>query len=141
MSDAARPTRFEPPPSEEGAPFWEASAERRFVLPWCPQCDRPHWYPRAVCPHCLGPRLQWREASGRAVVYAASVQHEAGMPQMAGREPYVVALVDLDEGVRMMTNVVGCDPESVGAGMRVRLTWERLSDGRHLPLFEADEGA
>jgi uncharacterized OB-fold protein len=113
----------------------EATRDRRLMLPWCTGCERPHWYPREVCPWCLGDAIAWRAASGRATVHAVSVHHRAGMPQMEGREPYAVALVDLAEGVRMMTNVVGCDPADVAVGQAVVVTWESLSDGRNLPLF------
>lgn len=128
--------RFEPPESEAGAPFWAATREERFELPWCTGCDRAHWYPREVCPHCGGRELEWRVASGRGEVYAASVQHRAGWPGLAEGVPYTVALVDLDEGVRLLSNVVGCAPEDVEVGMAVQVTWESLSDGRGLPVFE-----
>lgn len=127
--------RFEPPESEAGAPFWAATRERRLVLPWCTACEVPHWYPRDVCPRCLGSAIEWREASGRAVVHACSVMPKAAMPVLADRVPYVVALVDLDEGVRMMTNVVGADPASVAVGQAVVADWEPLTDGRHLLVF------
>jgi uncharacterized OB-fold protein len=68
-------------------------------------------------------------------VYATSVQHRPGPGRDADDGPYVVALIDLDAGVRMMSNVVGCTPEEVAVGMRVALDWEPLSDGRHLPVF------
>ena len=86
--------------------------------------------------------MTWREASGRARVHAAVVEHrpEAAGAAFAGGQPYCVALVDLEEGVRIMTNVVGCAPGDVQAGMAVTLTWEPLSDGRRLPLFEAASG-
>ena len=61
--------------------------------------------------------------------------HQPGNPMMADRVPYVLALVDLEEGVRMATNIVGCDPADVHVGMAVRVDWEALSDGRHLPVF------
>ncbi len=128
-------TRFEPPESVAGAPFWAATRDRRFVLPWCVACGRPHWFPRDLCPHCLATELEWREASGRGRVYSVSVMAKAANPAMAGREPYAVALVDLAEGVRMMTNVVGIAPDEVTVGAPVTVTWERLGDGRHLPLF------
>ncbi len=82
--------------------------------------------------------LEWRTASGRATVYAAGVEHrpEAAGANFSDGQPYCVALVDLEEGVRMLTNVVGCPPDAVHSGMAVTVTWERLSDGRQLPLFE-----
>ena len=79
----------------------------------------------------------------RATVYAAVVEHrpEAAGAAFSGGEPYCVALVDLEEGVRMMTNVVGCPPDEVHSGMAVAVTWEPLSDGRQLPLFRPAPGA
>lgn len=135
MNVSEEPTRFEPAESVAGAPFWAATRERRLVLPWCLACARPHWFPRDFCPHCLGSALEWREASGQGEVYALSVMPKPANPAMAGREPYAVALVDLAEGVRMMTNIVGADADDVAIGQAVTVTWEPLSDGRHLPLF------
>lgn len=128
-------TLIEPPIGPDAVPFWEATRERRLVLPWCTACDRPHWYPRAVCPACLGDSIEWRAASGVGEVYAASVQHRPGPGRDPAAGPYVVVLVDLPEGVRVMSNVVECDPEDVTVGMAVELTWHPLSDGRHLPMF------
>jgi uncharacterized OB-fold protein len=135
---AAAPTRFEPPVGAESGPYWEATREGRLLVQWCTACDRGLFYPRTLCPHCgaSGP-LEWREASGRAIVHAAVVEHR---PELAGAafaqgEPFCIALVDLEEGVRMMTNVVGCPPDDVTIGMAVTVTWEPLSDGRQLALF------
>jgi uncharacterized protein len=130
----SEPTRFEPPISEAAEPFWNATREGRLLLPWCTACARPVWYPREVCPRCLGSTLEWRESHGRGVVYACTVEHKAQTRALAA--PYVVALVELDEGVRLLSNVVGRPPERVAVGDRVRVTWEPLSDGRRLPLFE-----
>lgn len=128
--------RFEPPESPAAAPFWQGTREQKLLLQWCRPCAAPIFFPREACPACLGVDLDWRESTGEGEVYACSVMHRAGNRQMQDRVPYVVALVDLDEGVRMMSNVVGCAPGAVRVGMRVRVTWEALSDGRALPLFE-----
>ena len=128
--------RFEPPSTEVSEPFWQATRERRLIMQWCRPCERVVFYPREICPRCLGSDLDWRDSPGTGTVYAFSVHYRTGSPEMMDRTPYVVALVDLDEGARMMTNIVGCDPDDVGVGMGVRVTWEHLSDGCHLPLFE-----
>jgi uncharacterized OB-fold protein len=149
-------TRMEPPVGAESGPFWEATREGTLLVQWCTSCDRGIFYPRFFCPYCgaAGPggsaadqsgqsggsggsTLEWRTASGRAIVHAATVEHNpaATGATFSHGEPYVVALVDLDEGVRMMTNIVGCAPEDVRPGMAVTVTWEPLSDGRQLPLF------
>ena len=131
-----RPTQLE---SAEAGPYWEATRSRRLVLPWCTACDRPFWYPRAACPGCLGTDIDWREAAGRGTVYAVSVQHNAALPEFKDLVPYTVALVELDEGVRFMSNVVNSDPAEVAVGQRVRLSWESLEDGRAIAVFEPEE--
>jgi len=79
--------------------------------------------------------VKWRDDSGGGTVYATSVHRRPGPGRDADEGPYVVVLVELDAGVRMMSNVVGCPPEEVTTGMRVTIAWEPLSDGRHLPVF------
>ncbi len=144
-------TRPEPPVGAESGPFWDATREGRLLVQWCARCDRGVFYPRAFCPYCAAPAaggggevggpLLWREASGRATVHAAVVEHrpEAAGATFADGAPYCIALVDLEEGVRMMTNVVGCRPEDVHCGMAVTVSWEPLSDGRQLALFRPAE--
>jgi len=127
--------RFEPPVSDRAKPFWDATSERRLVLQYCRTDGLPIHYPREACPRCLGTDLEWRPASGRGVVYAFTVNHVQGSAATERTLPFVVALVDLEEGVRMMTNIVGCSPSDVRAGMPVDVSWEPLSDGRALPMF------
>lgn len=128
-------TRFEPPVSDEATTFWDATRAQQFLLPWCTACVTAIWYPRLTCPRCLGDAVEWREASGTATVYACSIHWKPGTGRVDEDGPYVVALVDLTEGVRVMTNVVECAPSDVEIGMAVVLAWEPLSDGRHLPVF------
>ena len=134
--------RFEPTATDVTDPFWDGTREGAYLVQWCTDCGEPIFYPREVCPGCLSADgLEWRRSSGAGTVYALSVQYRPGNPTMVDRVPYAVALVDLDAGgdgatVRVMTNVVGCDPEDVAVGDGVRLVWEDLSDGRRLPLVE-----
>ena len=141
-------TRLEPPVGAESGPYWDATREGRLLVQWCLRCDRGIFYPRAFCPYCagvggdeVGGPLAWHEASGRATVHAAVVEHrpEAAGALFANGTPYCVALVDLEEGVRMMTNIVGCRPGDVHSGMALTVTWEPLSDGRQLALFRPAE--
>jgi uncharacterized OB-fold protein len=137
-AEAVEHVRFEPPVGPESGPFWDATREGRLLVQWCTACDRGIFFPRALCPFCGGTgALEWREATGRAKVHAAVVEHrpEAAGAAFAHGEPFCIALVDLEEGVRMMTNVVGCPPDEVHSGMAVTVTWEPLSDGRQLALF------
>src|SRR5262249_6127571 len=108
----------------------------KLVLQWCSDCDQAVHYPREACPACFGSSLEWRASSGVGEVHACSVMHRAGNPGMADQVPYTVALVELEGGARLMTNIANCDPEKVAVGMKVKVSWEPLSDGRNLPLFE-----
>lgn len=129
-----------PVPADDAAsaPFWDATRSKRLVFQRCDDCGAPVWYPRAVCPSCLSGDLTWTEATGRGTVYSVSVHYRAPAPELADDVPYAVALVDLDDGPRMLTNVVGCDPEAVRIGDRVLATWRALPDGRHLLQFAPD---
>jgi uncharacterized OB-fold protein len=128
--------RLEPPVTEVSEPFWQATREHRLMVQRCADCESWVWYPRTACTKCLGENLRWTRVSGKGTVYAFSVHHRPGVAEMKGRVPYVVALVELEEGVRLLSNLVACDPESVHVDQAVRLTWEALSDGRNLPVFE-----
>jgi uncharacterized OB-fold protein len=148
--------RLQPEAGAASEEFWEATKQRRYLVQWCDACARPIFHPREVCPQCLGAgHLAWRESTGTGTVHAVSVQHRPANPAMTDQVPYAVALVDLDAGgrgsarasdgepappevaptIRVMSNVVGCEPTSVAVGDSVELTWEPLDDGRHLPLF------
>ncbi|HXQ18303.1 MAG TPA: OB-fold domain-containing protein [Acidimicrobiales bacterium] len=133
------PGRMEPPVTPTSEPFWEATKQRQLVLQWCTECERAIFFPRDNCPVCLGSSLDWRPASGRGVVHSVTVETSSPNPAIAGGDPYAVALVDLEEGVRMMSNIVGCPPGEVAVGQAVQVTWAQLSDGRHLPQFERRE--
>jgi uncharacterized OB-fold protein len=125
--------RFAPPQSPAGTPFWDASRERRLTLPWCTECERPHWYPRGFCPSCLSEDVEWRDAEPEGTVHAVSVQPKPNHPGLADRAPYAVVLVDLADGVRMMLQ---CATTTIAVGDPVRIGWEPLPDGRHLPTAE-----
>lgn len=112
-----------PEADPETAPFWEAIGSGRFQIQRCQACGRHVFYPRLVCPHCGGGPLEWVPASGRASVHSYTVVHRAP-PAFAGDVPYVVALVDLEEGPRMMTRLLGIEPGDVEIGMPVRVAIE-----------------
>ncbi|MFN8019299.1 MAG: OB-fold domain-containing protein [Acidimicrobiales bacterium] len=107
MSTEAPAERIQPPTSPAALPFWEATREQRLVLQWCTACEQAIHFPREACPRCLGTALEFRPAAGTGTIYAASTMPVPGNAGMAGRAPYVVALVELPEGVRLMANVVG----------------------------------
>ena len=118
-----------------GRTYWARAAEGELALPYCTSCNRPFWYPRWHCPQCGSAAVEWRPASGHGSVHTFTVVRRSDHPYFRERVPYVVAMIELDEGIRIMSNVVGCRPEVVTIGMRVRCTFEWIDDCVGLPLF------
>lgn len=132
-------TRPVPEPTAYAAPYWAAAREHRLVLQHCPRCDRIQHFPRPWCTSCLHDALGYVDASGRGTVYACTVVRRNPHPAFAARVPYVLALVELDEGVRVTSNVVDCDPDTVHVGQRVRVCFEDVDDDHTVPLFTPEE--
>lgn len=120
-------------PDSQTQAWWDATRESRLLVQRCRACGHNQHYPRPLCTECGSTNLEDIEASGRGSVYSFTVVHRA--PHPAFTPPYVVALVRLEEGPVLLTNIVGCEPDDVGCDMRVAVTWETLPDGRRLPLF------
>jgi uncharacterized OB-fold protein len=133
MTAAERPV---PTPDAATAPYWSAAHEQRLVMPRCLDCSRYHFYPRTLCPHCGSTRLEWSACGGRGTVYSYTIVHRAPSPAFAADVPYVVAVVEIDEGPRLMTNVVGCAPDAVRIGMKVGVAFRQVTDDVTLPVFE-----
>lgn len=135
-ADALRPR---PDPSPLTAPFWAAARERRLVRPYCPACDHSFFTPQIACPRCLSTDWEYRESSGRGVVYSATVVHRAPYPGFTS--PYHVAIVDLEEGWQMLSNIVGTDArpgaeaDPVPIGTAVTVDWLPLDERIVLPVF------
>lgn len=121
MTDATPGTALpapQPQPTPDDAPFWEGARQDRLVLPRCRSCGTVIWYPRHFCPACAGFDVEWFEASGRGTVYACTAVHRAQGP-WGPAAPYVIAYVELEEGPRVLTNVIGVDAGSVEVGQAV----------------------
>ena len=116
-------------------PFWDGARRGALLIQRCPDCGRPQFYPRPRCVRCGG-SIDWIEASGEGRVYSYTVVHRAPHESLVPLVPYVVALVDLAEGVRMMSRVRAADSGAVQIGAAVRVAFERVSDEVTLPLFE-----
>ncbi|HRH87225.1 MAG TPA: Zn-ribbon domain-containing OB-fold protein [Rubrivivax sp.] len=120
----------------ESAPYWSALKERRLILKHCRDCGRHHFYPRALCPHCHSDALEWSDSRGTGSIYSYTVARRPAGPAFKADAPYVVAVVDLDEGARMMTNLVTDDVESVRIGQRVAVHFDAVTDEVTLPRFK-----
>lgn len=126
-----------PVPSNTSRPFWEAAKERRLVIQYDRQAKRWQFYPRAIGLDSGRRDLEWREVSGKGSVYSYTVTHipTAGFED---KVPYALAIVYLDEGVRMLANVIHAAPDDVRIGMRVKVCWEEIGDDAVYFAFEPD---
>lgn len=140
VAEGERPPkpRPAPAPEPEAAEYWAAARQGRLVLQRCQACGHHQLYPRDRCLRCRAP-VSWVDASGRGTVYSYTVIRQNYSRPFRDWIPYVVALVDLAEGPRLMTNVVGCAPEDVHVGMAVRAgRFEEVSEEAGVVLFEPE---
>lgn len=139
MGDYLKPV---PVPDPDSAPFWAACREHRLVLQKCTACGAVRYPPGPFCPHCRARAAEWIESAGCGRVFSwIVVTHPVPKEVYAGDVPYVVALVELDEGVRMASNVVGCTPAAVHGDMRVEVVFDDVAPGTTLPRFRPAGGA
>ena len=131
------PARPLPDTRNAGARFWRAAAEGILLVPTCTACGTAFWHPRPRCPHCGSDQVDWIKASGRGAIHTFTVVRQSGDPWFKTRLPYAVAMVELDEGVRMLTNVVETPIQSLAIGMRVEVLFEPANKEIAIPLFRA----
>ena len=124
-----------PEPSNESRPFWAGLHEHRLLLQRCTNCFRVRHYPRPVCDACYAMKYDWIEASGRGIVHSWTVTHHAFHFGFKRDLPYVTVVVDLEEGVRIVSNLVDVAPADVRIGLAVEVRFARFDDDLVLPLF------
>ena len=129
------PEKPAPPVTYWTKPFWKAAKEGRLVIQKCADCGKHIFYPRVCCPHCSSDCVEWVEASGKGTVYSYTVVCSNAPSAFIADTPFVIAIVRLEEGVQMLSNIIGCPPESVRCDMPVEVTFERLNDEFTLPKF------
>jgi len=112
---------------EENRPWWEALKRHELYLQRCRDCAAIRYYPRAQCPECLSPRTEWIRASGRGKVYTFTATWQNQAAGFRESIPYVMAYVQLDEGPKMLTNIIDCGPEQVKIGMPVEVVYEDVT--------------
>lgn len=122
----------------DSEPFWQACEESRLVGPVCTDCGAWSWPPSPCCRRCRSQAQEWRELSGFGVIWSFARVHHAFHPSLAKRVPYIVGLIDLDEGLRMVGRVEAGDKEPT-IGARVRARFEE-QEGRRFPYFELAPG-
>ena len=134
MTDSnLNPNRPDPIMSVDGAFFWKAAAEGRFVVQKCGGCGMLHHPPRAMCPECLSTKKEEALLSGRGAV--ASWVMPIHPPAFGFDTPPIVALIELEEGIRMISNIEGADPKTMKVGLAVKVGFTKTRGGHTLPIF------
>jgi uncharacterized OB-fold protein len=130
-----KPMKPVPRPAPESEPYWKAAHEHRLEVPQCDDCGH-HWFPPSrTCPHCLSPNLHWQQVCGRGKVFSFVIYDRVYHPSFAEDVPYVVALIELEEGPRLISNVIGIAPDEVRCEMPVEVVFDDVTEAATVPKF------
>jgi uncharacterized OB-fold protein len=133
MSEYNKPL---PNPSVESKPFWDGCKNHQLLLPRCNSCGHC-WFPAsATCPKCLSTEWKWTKSSGRGKIYSFGVYHRLYHKGFEAEIPYTVVVVQLEEGPRILSNIVGCAPEKLQCDMPVEVVFEDITEDTALYKFK-----
>jgi uncharacterized OB-fold protein len=135
MTETVRPKPL-PVITEENRPFWEGCRQGKLLLQYCEQCQTYQFYPRLYCMHCGAGETRWVEASGRGSVYSFTIIRQNKAPEFVRETPYNVALVQLEEGPRMMSSLVDCALEDLRVDLPVAVVFDEVNETISLPRFQ-----
>jgi uncharacterized OB-fold protein len=126
------------PITPEARPYWDGLKQERLMLPKCGDCGHVFWYPRVLCPRCHSRQIAWVQSSGQGSLYAFEIAHQSFNRAMKIPRPYVLAMIQLTEGPRMLSNLINVepDPSAVKIGMPVEVVFTKLTDDVTIPLFQ-----
>jgi uncharacterized OB-fold protein len=127
--------KFLPSPQPGTKPFWEGCRQGQLLLQKCDQCGAQQFYPRMICTSCSARSLQWVESSGSGTVVSWTIVRHPVSEAYADDVPYVIALIKLQEGPTMMSQIIDCEPESVHCGMQVSVCFQDWTDDVSMPMF------
>ena len=125
-----------PQANPDTQPFWDGCKEHELRFQKCMDCGHVRWPPSMICPECHAALTEWITAGGKGAVYTYAVYHRAFHPAFKDDLPYVAAIVELEEGPHLLTNIIGCKPEAVRCDMPVKVAWEDVTDEFSLPKFK-----
>jgi uncharacterized OB-fold protein len=128
-------SKFLPSPRPGTMPFWEGCKRHQLLLQQCTKCGTQQFYPRVMCSSCSARSPEWVEASGNGTVLSWTIVRHPVSEAYADDIPYVIALIKLQEGPTMMSQIIDCDPESVRSGMRVEVSFQDWTDEISMPMF------
>ncbi len=120
---------------EETRPFWEGTKRHELHLQKCRDCGKFRFYPRSICPYCLSYNTEWTKVSGKGTIYSFTVSHREAAPAFRLDVPYNIAIIELEEGVRMMSNIVECRNEDLSIDMPVEVVFDDVTAEITLPKF------
>jgi uncharacterized OB-fold protein len=126
------------PITPEAQPYWDGLKENKLMLPKCDDCGKPFFYPRALCPNCHSRNIGWMQASGRGKLYSFQIAHRSLSRAFKVELPCVMAMIELEEGPRMMSNLINIepDPSVIKCDMPVEVVFEKQNDDITLALFQ-----
>ena len=125
-----------PQPNADTKPFWDGCKEHQLRFQKCRNCGHVRWPASIICPMCYSYDTEWIVASGKGKVYTFAIYHQAYHKAFESDLPYVTASVELEEGPRILTNIVGCSPDEVRCDMPVEVKWEDITEEFSLPKFK-----
>lgn len=134
MPDLSYPKSL-PAITEESRPFWEGCQQGKLLLQYCGRCQQYQFYPRLYCMQCGFEELRWRETSGRGVIYSYTIIHQNKSPEFLNDTPYNVAIVQLEEGPRMLSSIVDIAPAELHVDLPVSVVFEKVTERISLPRF------
>lgn len=126
------------PITPEAQPYWDGLKEQKLMIPKCEDCAKPFFYPRITCPNCHSRRIGWMQASGKGTLHAFEIAYRSLNPGFKVEPPYVLAMIELEEGPRMMSNLINIEPDPavIKCDMPVEVVYEKLTDDVTIPLFQ-----
>ncbi|WP_085993245.1 Zn-ribbon domain-containing OB-fold protein [Oceanobacillus senegalensis] len=133
MSDQSE--KFFPHPTADTKPYWDGCKKHEVFIQYCSLCDKYQFYPRPICTNCMDDNVEWKKASGMGSVISYTTVRRSLSKAYEDEEPYILAIIELDEGVTMLSNIIGCSTEEVKAGMRVEVVFEEWSNDISIPKF------
>ena len=116
--------------------FWDGCKKGELIIQQCNSCNEYQFYPRGICSNCWTTDIKWVHSTGRGKVWTYTITYQNRTPGFAEDVPYVLALVELEEGVKMFTNIIECDPKEVKIGMDVEVTFVRANNFITIPYFK-----
>ncbi|MGZ3627661.1 MAG: Zn-ribbon domain-containing OB-fold protein [Ktedonobacteraceae bacterium] len=134
MAESTRPKPL-PVVTEENRPFWEGCQQGKLLLQLCSECHHYQFYPRLYCMKCSSDALHWVEATGRGVIYSFTIIYQNKSPEFVHDTPYNVAIVQLEEGPRLLSNIVDVDATELHVDLPVTVAFDRVTDTITLPRF------